>query len=131
MQAFVSMYVQHTFPQGDTIENVSNELKNIMENGQYCLYFKAHLEGRLVLTYCPNVVSQTLPHVPQQQITKEPVKCEPKLVTERWEKSKIDNFVQKLGFLDSSQSDKEGKMIQAFRQITDVCTQEVILHTCT
>lgn len=95
-----------------------------MENGQYCVYFKTHLEGRLILRYCPNVGSQTLPHVPPQQLTEEAVNCEPKLMTESWEKSKIDNFVQKLGFLDSSQSGQEGNMIQAFRQITDVCTKK-------
>ena len=90
-----------------------------MENGEYCLDFGTYQKGRLILRYCPGVVSH---RPPGEQTVEESMRCEPKGVAESWEKAKIDNFVQKLGFLDSSQSDGEGSMQQAFRHITDVRT---------
>lgn len=95
-----------------------------MGNGEYCLDFGTHQKGRLILRYCPGVV----PHKsPGEQPVEESIRCEPKGVTESWGKAKIDNFVQKLGFLDSSQSNEEGSMQQAFRHITDVCIATI--HT--
>ena len=102
-----------------------------MRNGEYCIYFVSHQEGRLILRYCPNLVPDKSPG---EETGEEFVKCEPEAVTESWRKAKIDDFVQKLGFLDSSQSNGGGSMQQAFRHITDVrtCiyyTEKLLLYT--
>lgn len=97
-----------------------------MKNGEYCIDFGSHPEGTLILKYCPDLV----PHKsPGEEAGKEFAKCEPRCVTESWGKAKIDNFVQKLGFLDSSQSNEGGSMQQAFRHITDVrITEKLLLY---
>ena len=104
---------------------MSNELKNIMTNGTYCLRFgMLQKEEQLVLKYFPTMPAQKSPQLLRQQSAENPVlnepKLEPNIVAECWGKSKINNFVQKLGFLDSSQSDENGKLINAFRQLTNV-----------
>ena len=101
---------------------MSNELKSIMTNGTYCFRFGTlQKEEQLVLKYFPAMPAEIFPHLSRQQSVEYPVPNEPNLVAEYWGKSKINNFVEKLGFLDSSQSDENGKLIKAFHQLTDVC----------
>ena len=93
-----------------------------MTNGTYCLRFgMLQKEQQLVLKYFPTVPAKKSPQLSRQESAEDPVPNDPNSVAEYWGKSKINNFVQKLGFLDSSQSDENGKLIKAFRQLTDVC----------
>lgn len=93
------------FFQGDTIENVSNELKDIMENGNYLIGTRRE---QFALSYQPCVLlKESSSHSVGSRNNTEIQLC----------REEIDNFVQKLGFLDPKDDED---LVKKFRHITNV-----------
>ena len=101
--------------QGDTIENVANELEDIMENGKFLIQFTKSGGHSLSLKYFPRLETQKSQQLPSQQLIPESPKCELLVL----QKQQIDNFVQKLGFMDTTEGDN---FVKTFRHTTNVST---------
>ena len=102
--------VQMSFLQGDTIENVSNELEDIMENGNYFIGASRNL---FILRYQPRVAFKKSPRLSMRITTHND---DPRSDTKmQLHKAEIDNFVQKLGFRDDDED-----LVKKFRHITNV-----------
>lgn len=106
--------------QGDTLQNVANDLDCIIQTGQYHFEFASSKGIVISLQYSPAVSAQAVPSILEDGSIQEPEThneiegCD----SERWSKEQIDDFVRKLGFLDS---EKGGDMIKNFLHVNEVC----------
>jgi len=76
--------------QGDTVQGVASELSCVLESGFYCFHFKSSVDfvsGAVQLKYFPHIY----------QNVKDAREEEPVV----WNEEQIEDFVRKLGFLDS------------------------------
>lgn len=110
---FIFIYL--SILQGDTIQNVANDLERVLETGCYSFNIPENVAdlGELQLRYKPSS-KRTPPEPPNE---------EKSLVVfdeeETWDSEQIDGFARKLGFLDSKKAD--GEMVQSFLHVNEVC----------
>ena len=115
--------------QGDTLENVSKELDCIITTGFY-FFQTSNSIPELTLEYSPSrshQSSQSLPlplsqpsnHVVLHQESQSGPEAEVNIQrSEQWNSEQIDDFVRKLGFLDTEKED--GDKIRHFLHINEV-----------
>ena len=111
--------------QGDTQQNVVNDLEKIFQTGQYNFIIPENIAdpGKFELMYKPStkrpsiVLAETLSEKQTSVIPKQdnPVKAD----LEIWDCDQIGTFVRKLGFLDSEKAG--GEMVKPFLHINEVC----------
>ena len=111
--------------QGDTQQNVVNDLEKIFQTGQYNFIIPENIAdpGKFELMYKPStkrpsiVLAETLSEKQTSVIPKQdnPVKAD----LEIWDCDQIGTFVRKLGFLDSEKAG--GCMVKPFLHINEVC----------
>ena len=119
--------------QGDTLESVAKELKNIIESGEYTF----HLSGldemgvnrdHMLLEYRPAATLPTTPCLQRKNLAESPViSAEPPEVLfqkhnqkEIWNLEQIGDFVRKLGFLDENKEEEGGVKIKHFLLLNQV-----------
>ena len=96
--------------QGDTLRGVARELDCVLKTGHYEFVFTSAAErtkGTLELIYRPMIVA----YVEEGGAAE--------VVTQRWNKEQINDFVRKLGFLDSEGA--AGDKINHFLHLHQVC----------
>ena len=97
--------------QGDTIENVANELDCIMRTGHYINQYKEGeigTKGKMLLEFD---VTTSL------QATQEDLDTPRK---EKWTSQQISDFVRKLGFMDKDRDSEKGRLIIHFLHTNQV-----------
>ena len=114
---YVVLYLQ-----GDTLQNVANDLDCIIQTGHYHFEFASN-EGIVIsLQYSPAGSAQAFPSILEDGSTQNPevLKQNEKegCDNERWSKEQIDDFVRKLGFLDA---EKGGDKVKNFLHLNEVC----------
>ena len=105
--------------QGDTQQNVVNDLEQIFQSGHYNFIIPENIAypGKVELMYMPSVqrASIVLAETPsEKQTSGNSVKAE------IWDCEQTSTFVRKLGFLDSEKAG--GNMVKPFLHINEVCT---------
>ena len=147
--------------QGDTLENVANELDCILATGFYQFSLSNAKGSQIALVYEPSL-SQAAPALQQQQQLQQqqaPPQATPGAATptapgarhlqlqypqivrevsqvdeaagvvrggtEKWSREQINDFVRKLGFLDSEA--EGGEKIKRFIHLNEVCVSTVVL----
>ena len=101
--------------QGDTIQNVANDLERVLKTGCYSFNIPENAAdlGELELKYKPS--SKGTPPEPPNEDKSVVVFDE----GETWDSEQIDGFARKLGFLDSKKAD--GEMVKSFLHVNEVC----------
>ena len=107
-------YFQH-FSQGETLENVSKELKRVMENGHFKLIIKCKQ-----IIYISKLDGGGLDECHSKFV----LHC----VSETWNIEQIDDFVRKLGFLENQTTDvDQAKSFQQLYQVIEFRTSYILV----
>lgn len=115
--------------QGETIENVANELDHILETGIFNFMFSSDETSTadILLVYQPSQPAQP----DTDSISREDGKRSPLdrgstlIVDQRWNSEHIADFVRKLGFLDTER--EGGERIKLFIHLNSVSFKSKIL----
>lgn len=105
--------------QGDTLENVANDLKRIFQTGHYSFIIPENMtdSGKVELKYMPaskraakvlGVEKQSL--APEEEVS---------VKEETWDSEQTGAFARKLGFLDSEKAG--GELVKPFLHSNEVC----------
>lgn len=105
--------------QGDTLENVANELDCIITTGKYLFYTPdpSNSMTELILEYNPSPSCRSHPLSTSQHASLEDL--ESAVNMQRWNSEQIRDFVRKLGFLDTEK--EGGNKIKHFLHVNEVC----------
>ena len=118
------------FMQGDTQQNVVNDLENIFQTGHYNFIIPENIAdpGKVELMYKPSVqqASIVLADTSSEKQTSVIQKQDKSVKAEIWDCEQTSTFVRKLGFLDSEKAG--GEMVKPFLHINEVCT--IPFHIC-
>ena len=108
--------------QGDTLENVAKELDSIISTGNYLFLTPdtSSSGAELIIEYNPSTLHQFPPHTLLTPI--QPSSSDDNM--QRWNNEQINDFVRKLGFLDSEK--EGGNKIKDFLHVNEVCVRLVI-----
>ena len=106
--------------QGDTQQNVVNDLKQIFETGQYNFIIPENIAdpGKVELMYKPSTKRASVETLSEKQTSVIP-KQDNSVKAEIWDSDQIGTFVRKLGFLDSEKAG--GEFVKPFLHINEVC----------
>ncbi len=125
--------------QGDTLQNVAEELDKVLETGCYSFKLPTNGEAQMILEYVPSSIqtSNTFEEGVDSGTTYTVRSCtssfltkqEPRLgdsegevskrsIKPQWNSEQIGDFVRKLGFMDTER--EGGEKIKHFRHISSV-----------
>lgn len=109
--------------QGDTQQNVVNDLESIFQTGYYNFKIPENIAdpGEVELMYRPSTqpASIMLAETPSEKQTSVIQKQDNSVKPEIWDSEQTATFVRKLGFLDSDKAG--GNMVKPFLHINEVC----------
>ena len=109
--------------QGDTQQNVVNDLEQIFQTGHYNFMIPENIAdpGKVQLMYRPSTqrASIMLAETPSEKPTSAIQKQDESVKAEIWNSEQTGTFVRKLGFLDSGKVG--GNMVKPFLHINEVC----------
>jgi len=135
-------YVNDLFYQGDTLENVSNELECIMKTGQFKLVIMPkRITGTSKMDHESTIEHNSgvfLDYEPAREVYLQRrrlqtlseshddfllpvvhVERQFSCISERWNNEQIDDFVRKLGFLEAQSVDVDQR-VKLFQQLNQV-----------
>ena len=101
--------------QGDTIENVANDLERILQTGYYSFNVPENTAdlGEVELKCKPSSKQAPFQSSNGENVFDDFEK------EETWDSEQIGAFARKLGFLDSKKAD--GEMVKLFLHVNEVC----------
>ena len=108
--------------QGDTLQNVANDLKGIFQTGRFSFIIPENIAdpGKVELRYTP--ASKRAAKVLGTE--QNSVAFEEEVKEETWDSEQTGAFARKLGFLDSEKAG--GELVKPFLHANEVCVIYVL-----
>ena len=105
--------------QGDTLQNVANDLKRIFETGHFSFIIPENVAepGRVELRYMP--ASKRAAKVLSEEKHSSGPEEKVSVNEETWDSEQTGAFARKLGFLDSEKAG--GELVKPFLHSNEVC----------